>query len=601
MATAAKQGHSHPVSSLFFVPGEFVVMVEHRGLDPQVIAQNLFRVLTEDRRFKNRLDGRRITIKPERIISITPQPPNSDPSYQGVTKKGSSGKRKKAIIPKFRDKRPRVVEDKALALSEATPFATVFVELDDPDKGDPKALARLIGDLNVIIITGERQQQYELIVRSVSPNWFINGGPGGSHTGGSGPGGRPVPATGAPTLADYQFMLRQIPGLDGSEAETDVDVIILDTAPSQKDIEDAYTKLPNQELLHSMLGPTGTFGVDATLTIHYAGTLNTTLPPDPTATTGAVIKYHDYPQADHGLFAAGIIHSIAPKARLHLLQVLNDYGVGTLDTIMRGLEWAINHHRESGRPTIVNCSLMLSMPLAGHPMRERPDIWQLLRLLDSGRLNIASLALPLEHTCNTLFTETSLIVASSGNDGDDPELADGNVVKQSRLHTGDGAEAPNATARKNDDEPGLHRPQARYPAAFDTVLGVGALREDSVELASYSNLPDEPEGTGIATFGGEKNSSAPESETKPDRGILGVYIGPFPDHPDVASTGWGWWAGTSFAAPVITGTLAALAGNLDSLRLAEQVLEWSVAPAAAASSGTGGVFPARQGLGLTSA
>jgi hypothetical protein len=42
-----------------------------------------------------------------------------------------------------------------------------------------------------------------------------------------------------------------------------------------------------------------------------------------------------YRMTDHGLFVAGIIHTIAPQAELHLIEVLNPYGVGDLESITR--------------------------------------------------------------------------------------------------------------------------------------------------------------------------------------------------------------------------------------------------------------------------
>lgn len=47
-----------------------------------------------------------------------------------------------------------------------------------------------------------------------------------------------------------------------------------------------------------------------------------------------------------------------------------------------------------------------------------------------------------------------------------------------------------------------------------------------------------------------------------DNGVRGVYIHDFPNSsnpgaPITNTTGWAWWAGTSFAAPIISGMLAA--------------------------------------------
>ena len=79
------------------------------------------------------------------------------------------------------------------------------------------------------------------------------------------------------------------------------------------------------------------------------------------------------------------------------------------------------------------------------------------------------------------------------------------------------------------------------------------------QAATYSNLSDEPPKIGYMTLGGEP---------KPTEGILGVYISEFPIPPNEDAltpdsinyqrntTGWAWWAGTSFATPVVSGILA---------------------------------------------
>jgi hypothetical protein len=125
------------------------------------------------------------------------------------------------------------------------------------------------------------------------------------------------------------------------------------------------------------------------------------------------------------------------------------------------------------------------------------------------------------------------------------------------------------------------------------VLGVGALKEDSTDPTLYSNTSDQPDGEGIATFGGEKYADVPVSHTKPGTGILGVYTGMFPDDPNAPLTGWAWWAGTSFAAPIISGTLAALAGFHGSLETAQDELNSRVIDPP--SGEFGARFPAKQG------
>ena len=136
----------------------------------------------------------------------------------------------------------------------------------------------------------------------------------------------------------------------------------------------------------------------------------------------------------------------------------------------------------------------------------------------------------LESVCISLHHEEVLIVAAAGNDG----------------------------------KPGSHY-GARNPAAYESVLGVGALVPDAgapsgYAMAFYSNDSDDPLSAGIATLGGDADPMT--YDTRPDSGVLGVYTGEFPQAGALPNpNGWAWWAGTSFAAPVITGALPAIIGN----------------------------------------
>jgi subtilisin family serine protease len=258
---------------------------------------------------------------------------------------------------------------------------------------------------------------------------------------------------------------------------------------------------------------------------------------------------------DHGLFIAGIIHTIAPQAELHLYEMLNPYGVASLETIAQNF-LKVFKDLENKRPLFINCSFMLDIPVAGVLDKDFPP-------------EIRNQSEFMEHLIKTpreLFgwvtqQKDVYVVAAAGNDA---------------LH--------------NNSNGGPGRPLTRYPAAFKNVLGVGALPKNASPVngkysaATYSNLADHktpPEG--YMTLGGEPG---------PD-GVLGVYIGEFPAvkakgclaflwqwlglgkarrgqlpnnfHtlvPDdieykLNTTGWAWWAGTSFATPIITGTLAA--------------------------------------------
>ena len=122
-------------------------------------------------------------------------------------------------------------------------------------------------------------------------------------------------------------------------------------------------------------------------------------------------------------------------------------------------------------------------------------------------------------------------------------------------------------AAGNKGRSGQARPQAEFPAAFPNVLGVGALRKyqnlpnpnTRLEAASYSNFSDRPQGSGIATLGGEPGVG---------NGILGIYVGEFPASssrgPTPSSNGWAYWCGTSFAAAIMSGMTANKLSNMPS-------------------------------------
>jgi subtilisin family serine protease len=258
---------------------------------------------------------------------------------------------------------------------------------------------------------------------------------------------------------------------------------------------------------------------------------------------------HPYLMRDHGLFVASIIHTLAPKAALHLYEVLNPYGVGSLESILDGLDRILNDitTNKIELPLIVNCSFTLIPPPES---TDDYNFWISIVGRIEKRLNL----------------DNVIIVAAAGND-----------------------------AKYNNPLP-CRRPNAHYPAAFKNVVGVGALpkrfrrtRNGRFKAASYSNLSysnsaDGSPTDGYMTLGGEAG---------PKNGVLGMYISDYFPEPagflwrlwsiltlgsarygkcyppkflwdfvrvkyKPNTTGWAWWAGTSFAAAIFSGSLAAL-------------------------------------------
>lgn len=201
---------------------------------------------------------------------------------------------------------------------------------------------------------------------------------------------------------------------------------------------------------------------------------------------------------DHGLFVAGIVHSIAPGAELCLIRVLNANGVGDLRALNAALKHVMHLATTSGKRLVINCSLVLAI----QPGQE--EMGGLIHLLKLASLLTVQNSQPSSRFC---------IVAAAGNDSDD----------------------------------------AGYPAAFNSVVGVAAL-DRTGEPAPYTNKADSHLGdprltyAGVATFGGRDSSGAD--------GMIGIYTAP--SYPDgtLNTSGWAYWSGTSFAAPVISALIA---------------------------------------------
>lgn len=375
-------------------------------------------------------------------------------------------------------------------------------------------------------------------LEAVSLDWLASSSPDGNGTGG--PGGWPLPYRSSPERAPFRFDSLPKKVTEGNRGEG-VDVLILDTAISLQEKELAYQEWQGRHpLIHSLFRPGGRFHIERL--------------PQPLQLHIADLRAlgHEYKMSDHGLFAAGIVHSIAPCAQIYLVEVLNPYGVGDVESIVWGLDWVIKHIQENpGRKVVVNFSVCLDLPVGEQHCHTLPAV-------DNCFPDIFTEA---DHRLEELIC--SQIEA-------DPTWLDNQ--KQSLQAPCDGIlglKSRVIAAAGNDHRPGQNVvPQARFPAAFSSVQGVGALPKDlsrkngKLKKASYSNQADEPSRIGITTLGGEEGEG---------RGVLGLYLGEFPcGEPNC--TKWAWWSGTSFATPIVSGVTAAVLSNL-SVRRTQAALD----------------------------
>jgi hypothetical protein len=323
-----------------------------------------------------------------------------------------------------------------------------------------------------------------------------------------------------------------------------VDVAILDTAPSAQALVSAYKEWPDHPLIATLLGPNGKLHL-------YPATYDELLRLSCTS-----LNDHDYRMTDHGLFIAGMIHSIVPEAEIHLIEVLNQYGVGDLTSFVQGLQIIQDEILDPDRKLVINCSWMLEAPRENRHFRLTnciggPDYNFGQRVLDSS-IDDAALRITLNSLFDHFFGLGRQAIAAAGNDG------------------------------KPEDNP---RVQARYPAALRSVKGVGAFPRNPKRIGAkkrkyqptmFSNLSEGPDSRGVVTrgvvtLGGEEGEG---------NGVLGLYIGEFPGCCRNESK-WAWWAGTSFATPILTGAIASVLSRTGNrVNTTQQAIERLYAPGA---------------------
>lgn len=434
-----------------------------------------------------------------------------------------------------------------------SPFSLVFAEVksenwpeiptyskneltDDEAEARAEALKKILPELlNLVVTLDSRREEAPVTLEVVSLNWLMSGSrddPGGT----GGPGGTPSPVDNS-DINNYHIFpnmdqISDLPGFSKGKPQTNIGdgvvVAILDTSYSKNELEDIYKTWvlngPNEShpIVEALLGDSGALrSPDGQLRVYTDPAVANYLP-------GLTIDGHDYDMTDHGLFVAGIINSLAPNAELHLYQVLNQYGLGDLRSIARALQQVYNDFQES--KLLVNLSLTMNMPLEEAHLKAN-NVLGVGRAILERKTSIERQSRIFEWICDLVDALDSRVIAAAGNES------------------------------KSIDQ----RPGALYPAAFDRVLGVGALAEDdgSVVPASYSNLADKPTNKGLTTFGGVPDEG---------KGILGVYVGPFPNG-SPNENGFAWWSGTSFATPIISGMTATVLSKMPGAITEEAIIK----------------------------
>lgn len=383
----------------------------------------------------------------------------------------------------------------------------------------------------------EDGSELQLSISAASPHFLCGGTPSNSQ---GCPLSPPIPVDDDCALWRFRFPRLTPRDLQKMTGEG-VTVFILDALPHLKEIKEAAEAAGDDNLL--------LHDVYKNVEFHDDFPELSILSPDGTepVIVGKDVYGRHFPMLmpDHGLFIAGIVHDLAPDARIECIRVLNKYCVGDLNRLAQALIYIESRMSEGGnlnkRPVVINMSLVIPTKEELLSVGLDPDL--------GGPDNNA-------YTCirqqlQSLVGLGAIIAASAGNEGD-----------------------------LRDNPSGTH-PGTLYPAAFanppdsiDGIIPVGAVNSEG-KVTSYSCYPGP---RGIATYGGEVPSVIPD-KPDPDNppivtisdAVRGIYSSD--DYPALSSDppalgydapndhAWAYWIGTSFATPIISA-------------LAARILDW---------------------------
>jgi hypothetical protein len=400
------------------------------------------------------------------------------------------------------------------------PLAAIFFQVRhvDPAVLDPMPLA--VAYLQVRL---EELAERGLRLVSIMPNWLVTAAPAYYSVGGPALPPRPapqldLPTTGEPPLGWHISFTDQGLLLDPGGGNG-VLVAVLDTAVEAERIVGAASRpeFRRNWLLQRLAADLN--NGSGLLEIEYD---RYPLAPEICTGRNRYGEPHYYPMPDHGLFVTGLIRDIAPRARIRLIRVLNDYGGGDLYALFAALT-ALERELINGtvRRLVVNLSLT-TMP----DIQRLPYVWFDHRQWASTQL--AGVMRVLTHIedglrllFESLYAQGALLVAAAGNDS----LA---ASKQGR-----------------------RRRPPRAPARYATVVSVTSVNS-RFEPALFANAAAWPPiNGGVATFGGDVEG-AKDPNDLPDA-VRGVYISPTFPGGEPNSSGWADWAGSSFSTPIVSG------------------------------------------------
>ncbi len=405
-------------------------------------------------------------------------------------------------------------------LHKKQPLIAIFFHARriNPAVTDPLPLA-----LSHIQARLEQLAKVGLHIVSAMPNWLVTAAPLLYAGGGAAVPPRPSPALDVAasnnTLLGWRIVLADSAfPLDAKSGE-DILVAVLDTTHHPDRVRSAASRLELrrnwllQRLAADLRNEDGSFSIEY----------------DRYPVSNDVRSGHDrygdakyYLMPDHGISVAGLIRDVAPRTRIRLIRILNDYGGCDLYNLFAALT-DLERELVSGsiRHLIINLSLTI-MP----DIRRLPFLWFENRQWSTTHLyGVMRVLNHIDEGLRLLFESLhahgALVVAAAGND------------------------SLSATQQ------GLVPRPPRAPARYETTLGVTSVNSNFApsNFANSASIP--PFDSGVATFGGD-GSGVMDNNALPDA-VRGVYISPtFPTgEPNIS--GWADWSGSSFSTAIVSG------------------------------------------------
>lgn len=345
------------------------------------------------------------------------------------------------------------------------------------------------------------------------PNYHVS--PAGGWTGGgspwtqngdwASPGGGLGEAPGADFVTQWAFEAAGI-GLSDTNGDRRVTstgkgirIGVFDTSPFAGIGETGRREFPWQELMKDT--PEELSGKELpSLTVWHIEPIPAPTCPGIDRKTGRNREGQDL--SNHGLFVAGLAHAVAPSSEVYLVRVLEDDACGSLFTINKGIKMYMDEMAdEQGEltDTIINLSLGVHEP---------PE---------PARFGLPATVKSLESVLELAVRKGAVVVAAAGNDSYD----------------------------QPPDAPGA----MEIPAAYSFVVGVAA-SDVGRERGCFSNIGDVAAPGGDGEAGRQASCEIPDCLANPELCLISLALN--------SRTGYAYWVGTSFAAPLVSGQAALL-------------------------------------------